>query len=52
MKAIARRLARLEVTFISQEDEETARLRERLRARLRVAERTGSAYEDPPAGAR
>ena len=49
MKAIARRLARLEVTFISQEDEETARLRERLRrARLRVAEGIGSAYEEPP----
>ena len=49
MRAIARRLARLEVTFIPPENEESARLRERLRlARQRVAEWTGGPYGEPP----
>ena len=49
MRAIARRLARLEVTFIPQENEESARLRERLRlARLRVAHDTGVPFKQPP----
>ena len=49
MRAIARRLARLEVTFIPRDDEETTRLRERLRrARLRVAQDTGVPFKEPP----
>ena len=48
MRAIARRLARLEITFIPRENEASARLRERLRlARARLAEWTGRPYEEP-----
>jgi hypothetical protein len=49
VRAIARRLARLEVTFIPQENEKTARLTERIRrARLRAAECTGSPEAESP----
>lgn len=49
MRAIARRLARLEVTFIPGENEESARLMERLRlARARMEEWTGRPYEEDP----
>ena len=49
MRAIARRLARLEIAFIPRENEASARLRERLRlARARLAEWTGRPYEERP----
>jgi hypothetical protein len=49
LKAIARRLARLEDRFVPRETEESRRIREKLRqAREHAAKDTGQPYQEPP----
>ena len=49
MKAIVRRLMRLEDRFVPRETEESRRIREKLRqARERAAKDTGQPYQEPP----
>ena len=49
MKAIARRLMRLEDRFVPRETEESRRIREKLRqARERAAKGAGQPYQKPP----
>jgi hypothetical protein len=49
LKAIARRLARLEDRFVPRETEESRHIRELLRqARERAAKDTGHSHQEPP----